>query len=77
MGDVRDRDAMLRRLHFIHADLQPRLRVFDIPVGVHNSRRVLEDGLDLLRHFGLTSQIRTVDLCDQTSGSPAAPAALR
>jgi len=66
MGHVRDRDAVLRRLHLVHADLQSRLRVFDIPVRVHNTCGVFEDGLDLLRNFGLAGEIWAVDLCDES-----------
>ena len=42
-----------------------RLWVFDIPVRVHNARGVLEDGLDLLRNFGLAGEIGAIDLCDK------------
>ena len=42
MGHVGDRDAMLRGLHLIHAHHQPGLRIFDVPVGIHDARQCAE-----------------------------------
>ena len=65
MGHIGDRDAVLRRLDLIDADDQPRLRVFDIPVGVNDARRVLKDRLDLLRDVSLAVQVGAVNLGHQ------------
>ena len=62
MSHVGDGDAVLRSFDLIHAHDQPRLWVFDVPVGVDNARSVLKDLLDLLGDLSLTSQIGTVDL---------------
>ena len=74
MGHVGDRDAVLRRLNLIHADHQARLRVFDVPVGIHNSRRVLEDGLDLPRHLNLPVEVWGRRSRPPGFAPPAAPA---
>src|ERR1035441_9655488 len=65
MSDIRDRYAMLRRLHLIHANLEPRLRVFNVPVGIHNTWGVLENRFDLLGNLRLTIEIGAVDLGHQ------------
>ena len=65
MSDIGDRNAVLRSLDLIHAHHQPRLRIFDIPVRIHNACGVLKDRLDLLRNLGLTSQVRAVDFRNQ------------
>ena len=56
---------MLRGLYLIDAHHEPGLRIFDVPVGVNDARRVLKDRLDLLRNLGLSVEVGTVDLGHQ------------
>src|ERR1035438_2339143 len=66
MGHIRDRYAMLRRLHLIHLNLEPRLRVFNVPVRIHNPRSALKDVLDLLSDLSLPVEIGAIDLGNES-----------